>query len=397
VGVVSHLIAGDEAYHETIAESQTALRARFEGRRDRSPLLPLEEARQRRALPDWDGYSPPSPARPGVHVLAPYPLADLVETIDWAPFLATWEIPGRYPDVLDDPVAGPQARSLLADARALLDRIVEEELLEARAVLGLWPAHAREDDVVLFESEEAEARGRRKDARAPGQGDDVGGETGDAGLAGAGGGVLARVPCLRQQFDKPGEGRANRSLSDYVRPAHEGGADWMGAFAVTAGIGLDALVARYEAEHDDYHAILARALADRLAESLAERLHQRVRTEFWGYAPGEELDNRSLISEAYQGIRPAPGYPACPDHTGKRIIFDLLNAPGIGMELTESLAMTPAASVAGWYFAHPEARYFGVGRIGRDQLQDYARRAGMSVVEAERWLAPSLGYDPEAG
>ena len=197
---------------------------------------------------------------------------------------------------------------------------------------------------------------------------------------------------MRQQFDKKGEGRANRSLADYIRPAEEGGADWMGAFAVTTGIGLEELVARFEEEHDDYRAILARALADRLAESLAERLHQRVRREFWGYAPDEEFDNSALIAEAYQGIRPAPGYPACPDHPGKRTIFDLLDAPALGMELTESLAIHPAASVSGWYFAHPEARYFGVGRVGRDQVEDYAERKGWTVEEAERWLAPNLAY-----
>ena len=385
VGVVGHLIAGDRDYEARVAEDQAQLRVRFEGRRDRSALLSLEEARRRRARPDWKGFVPPTPARPGVHVLAPYPLEDLVETIDWSPFLATWEIPGRHPEVLDDPVAGPQARSLLDDARKLLERIVGEGLLEARAVLGLWPAHARGDDVLLFDSPEAEGRARQRGAGG-GSGEE---RSPDPEL-------LARVPFLRQQFDKKDEARPNRSLSDYVRPAEAGGGDWMGAFAVTAGIGLDALVARYQAEHDDYHAIMARALADRLAESLAERLHQRVRTGFWGYAADEDLDNPGLIAERYRGIRPAPGYPACPDHPGKRLVFDLLDAPSLGMGLTESLAMTPAASVAGWYLAHPEARYFGVGRIGRDQVEDYARRAGMSVAEAERWLAPSLGYDPEA-
>ncbi len=367
VGVVGQLVAGGDAYPAQVAESQVKLRERFEGRRDRTALLSLEEARARRLRLDWDASPPAAPADPGVHVLAPYPLDELVDTIDWAPFLATWEIPGRYPDVLDDPVAGPQARSLLTDARSLLDQIVDEQLLEARAVLSIWPAHASGDDVLLFESVADEAAGETP---------------------------LARIPFLRQQFDKKGGGRANRSLSDYVRSPDAGGGDWMGAFAVTTGIGLESLVARFEEKHDDYRAILARSLADRLAESLAERLHQRVRREFWGYAPDEEFDNAALIAEAYQGIRPAPGYPACPDHPGKRTIFQLLDAPALGMQLTESLAMHPAASVAGWYFAHPEARYFGVGRIGRDQVADYAERAEMSVEEAERWLGPSLGYDP---
>jgi 5-methyltetrahydrofolate--homocysteine methyltransferase len=378
VGVVSQLVAGNEAYPAQVAEAQVKLRERFEGRRDRTPLLSIEEARARRFRPDWETSPPAAPADPGVHVLAPYPLGELVGTIDWAPFLATWEIPGRYPEVLDDPVAGPQARSLLTDARKLLDQIVGEGLLEARAVLRIWPAHSSGDDVLLFESPEAEVQ-----ARASSVG------------VGAPDGLLAQIPFLRQQFDKKGEGRANRSLSDYIRPADAGGGDWMGAFAVTAGMGLEELAARFEEEHDDYRAILARALADRLAESLAERLHQRVRREFWGYAPNEEFDNTALIAEAYRGIRPAPGYPACPDHPGKRTIFELLDAPALGVHLTESLAMHPAASVSGWYFAHPEARYFGVGRIGRDQVEDYAERAGMSVEEAERWLGPSLGYDPE--
>ncbi|MEJ2541748.1 MAG: methionine synthase, partial [Gemmatimonadota bacterium] len=382
VGVVSRVLDPQDAtgFRALVGEEQEGLRQRFAGRRARTDLLPLDEARARRAVPEWDGYAPPEPRQPGVHVLAPYPLADLTGYIDWTPFLATWGIPGSYPAVLDDPAAGSQARALMEDARTLLDRIVSEDLLEARAVFGLWPAHAVADDVLLFESTESEVRARDADG---------------GGSASSPAGLLARVPFLRQQFAKKGEGRFNRALSDYVRPAHEGGGDWTGAFAVTAGVGVEALVARFEAEHDDYHAILAQALADRLAEALAERLHERVRTEFWGYAADESLDADALVSEAYRGIRPAPGYPACPDHPGKRIIFDLLDAPALGLELTESLAMKPAASVAGWYFAHPEARYFGVGRIGRDQVEDYARRAGMTVQEAERWLAPSLAYEPE--
>ncbi|HSM04522.1 MAG TPA: methionine synthase, partial [Longimicrobiales bacterium] len=402
VGVVSRLVdpAGREELMERVGAEQQGLRDRFALRRDRSPLLTLGEARSRRLDPGWDGYLPPRPARPGVHVLSPYPLRELVGTIDWTPFLAAWELPGRYPDVLDDPEVGGQARDLLKDARELLDRIVAEGLLEARAVHGLWPAHAVDDDVLLFESEAAEgearggdrvdAAGRAGEGHGSGPVEDPAPE-GAAPRADAG--VLARIPFLRQQFDKPG--RANLSLADFVRPRDRGGADWLGAFAVTAGIGLDALVARFEADHDDYRAILARALADRLAEALAERLHQRVRTEYWGYAPEESLDNTALIAERYRGIRPAPGYPACPDHPGKLRIFELLDPGALGIELTESLAMTPTASVSGWYLAHPDARYFGVGRVGRDQVADYARRAGMTLREAEDWLSPSLGYDPE--
>jgi 5-methyltetrahydrofolate--homocysteine methyltransferase len=277
----------------------------------------------------------------------------------------------------------------MEDARRLLDEIVTSGSLEARAVFGIWPAHEAGDDVFVYGSPAAEAAARETAEAAAREWVDSGESEGSAPE-----GLLARVPFLRQQFAK--DGRPNRSLADYVRPARAGGGDWFGAFAVTAGIGLDALVQRFEAEHDDYHAILARALADRLAEALAERLHQRVRTEFWGYASDEALDNEALISEAYRGIRPAPGYPACPDHPGKRTIFRLLDAEALGLALTESCAMTPTASVAGWYLSHPDAGYFGIGRIGRDQAEEYARRAGMSLDEAERWLSPSLGYDPEA-
>ncbi|MDT8341239.1 MAG: methionine synthase [Longimicrobiales bacterium] len=383
VGVVGALLDGKNggAYRTRVQEEHARLRERFAGRRDRSTLLALAEARERRFAPDWHAYTPPAPRTPGVTRWDDYPLAELVPFIDWTPFLAAWEIPGKYPDVLDDPVAGPQARTLLDDARALLDRLVAERALTARAAAGLFPAHAAGDDVLVFDTAAAEAAARTASVRGAGPPPE-----------GAPAGLLTRVPFLRQQFAKAG--RPNLSLADFVRPAGAGGGDWIGAFAVTAGIGLDRIVADYEAAHDDYRAILARALADRLAEALAERMHQRVRTELWGYAPDEALDHGALISESYRGIRPAPGYPACPDHPAKRTLFRLLDAPALGMALTESCAMTPTAAVAGWYFAHPDAAYFGVGRIGKDQVADYAVRAGMTVAEAEAWLAPSLGYDP---
>jgi 5-methyltetrahydrofolate--homocysteine methyltransferase len=295
-------------------------------------------------------------------VLDEYPLAELVERIDWTPFFQTWELAGHYPAILDDPTVGRAARSLFDDARALLDRIVGERLLTARGVFGLFPAAAVGDDIEVYGGSDRRER-------------------------------VAVIHTLRQQMAKP-PGRPNLALADYVAPRESGVADHVGAFAVTAGHGLDALVAEFESRHDDYGAILAKALADRLAEAFAERLHERVRREFWGYARDESLDNAELIKEAYQGIRPAPGYPACPDHTEKRTIFELLQVErSTGIALTESCAMTPAAAVSGYYFWHPEARYFGVGRIGRDQVEDYARRKAMTVEDVERWLAPNLGYD----
>jgi 5-methyltetrahydrofolate--homocysteine methyltransferase len=298
-----------------------------------------------------------------VTTFAEYPLDDLVRYIDWTPFFRTWELAGAYPGILEDPVVGTQARQLLSDAETLLARIMRERLLRARAVVGLYPANAVGDDVEVYA---------------------------DATRAS----VAATMRGLRQQFEKP-PGRPNLCLADFVAPKTSGLPDYVGAFAVTAGHGLDALVAEFERLHDDYGAILAKALADRLAEALAERMHERVRRELWGYAQGEGLDNAALIAERYRGIRPAPGYPACPEHTEKRTIFALLEAEAAaGMTLTESCAMLPTASVSGWYLAHPEAQYFGLGRIGRDQVEDYARRKGMSLTEAERWLGPNLAYDP---
>jgi 5-methyltetrahydrofolate--homocysteine methyltransferase len=291
-------------------------------------------------------------------------LADLVPFIDWTPFFQAWELKGAYPAILSDPTVGSQATKLLADAQALLARIVRERLLSARAVVGLFPANAWGDDVEVY------AGADRTSTRAVLHG-------------------------LRQQFEK-GPGRPNLCLADFVAPRDSGKADWIGAFAVTAGVGQDELVRRFERQHDDYSAILTKALADRLAEALAERLHQQVRTDFWGYAPDERLDNAALIAERYRGIRPAPGYPACPEHTEKRSLFQLLGASeAAGITLTESCAMLPTASVAGWYFAHPEASYFGLGRIGRDQVADYAARKNWTVAEAERWLGPNLAYEPD--
>ncbi len=363
VGVVGRLLNEREApaFLERTRAGYAELRARHADKRPRARILPLEEARRRKFAIDWASEPPPEPRRPGIHAVAP-DLAELVPYIDWTPFFRAWELPGAFPALLDDEVAGAQARALHGDARALLDEIVRDGALEARGVAGVFPANAAGDDVEIY------ADGER-------------------------GGTLAVARGVRQQFEKRA-GRPNACLSDFVAPRETGIRDHLGAFAVTAGTGLEALCGRFEAEHDDYSSILAKALADRLAEAFAEWLHERVRKEIWGYAPEEELDDAALIAEAYVGIRPAPGYPACPDHTGKRAVFELLDATGrAGMRLTENCAMIPAASVAGWYFAHPRAHYFGVGRIGRDQAEDYARRCEVTVSEAERRLAPNLAYD----
>lgn len=365
VGVVSKLLddGAREAFLAETADDYADLRERRSRRGGRASLLDLEEARRRAFRTDWSAYDAPRPDRPGIHVYDSVAVSELRRYIDWTPFFKAWELTGRYPAILDDDEVGEQARDLFSDARAMLDRMEAERIVTAKAVVGLFPANARGDDVLLYADE-----GRD--------------------------GVRAPVRCLRQQFEKTG--RENLCLADWVAPVESGVEDWAGAFAVTAGHGVQRLVAELEAAHDDYSAILAKSLADRLAEALAERMHEVVRTELWGYARQESLDNEDLIAEAYRGIRPAPGYPACPDHTEKRTLFELLDVEErIGIELTESCAMTPASSVSGWYFAHPAAKYFGVGRIGRDQVEDYACRKKMSVKEVERWLAPSLGYDPE--
>jgi 5-methyltetrahydrofolate--homocysteine methyltransferase len=375
VGVCSQLLSAGQrdAYAAAVREEYRQVReahARTAAARDR---LPLAQARENRARPAFDGYRPPAPACPGVTVFDNYDLAELIGRIDWGPFFQAWELAGRYPDILDDAVVGEAARALFGDAQAMLQRIVGERWLTAKGVIGLWPANSvGHDDIAVYADE------RRS-------------------------GVRAVIHTLRQQMarqPKAGSGgaRPNLALADFVAPKDGGIADWIGGFAVTAGHGLDGIVADFERAHDDYAAILIKALADRLAEAFAERLHERVRREFWGYAPDEDLDNAALIAERYRGIRPAPGYPACPDHTEKRTLFDLLGAEAnAGVRLTESYAMWPAASVSGYYFSHPEARYFGVGRIHKDQVEDYARRKGMSLREAERWLAPNLAYDPELG
>jgi 5-methyltetrahydrofolate--homocysteine methyltransferase len=327
----------------------------------KSRLISINVARRNRIPLDWDTFEPTAPREPGIHVFDDYPLLELVDYIDWSPFFHAWELRGRYPEILDDPIVGEPAGALHADALTMLDRIISEGLLSARGVVGLFPAHGVGDDVEVL-------------------------ATNDDWLTLYG---------LRQQFAKK-DGRPNACLSDFIAPKDSGLADHMGAFVVTTGLGLDQLCASLEEEHDDYGSIMAKALADRLAEAFAERLHLCVRRELWGHEMGDVQSNTDLISENYSGIRPAPGYPACPDHTEKRTLFTLLDAERhTGVSLTESCAMLPGASVSGWYFAHPEAHYFGVGRIGKDQVADYAERKKISMTEAERWLRPNLGYEPE--
>ena len=361
VGVASALLSDDgrEAYVAGVRSEYDAIRVHRAKSGKATRLVPIADARTNRMNIDWAATVPPVPARPGVTVFDNWSLADLVPRIDWTPFFQTWELAGHYPDILQDPVVGETARSLWADAQAMLTTLVAEQWLTAKAVVGLFPANAVGDDIAVWSTE-----------------------------AGRGGERTATIHSIRQQMAKA-DGRPNMALADFVAPLESGVRDWVGAFAVTTGHGIDARVAAYEAAHDDYNAILLKALADRLAEALAERLHETVRGEHWGYASGESLDNQSLINEAYQGIRPAPGYPACPDHTEKRTLFRLLDVPALaGITLTESCAMLPTASVSGWYFWRPEARYFGTGMIGEDQVADLAARKGMAESEMARWLAP---------
>jgi 5-methyltetrahydrofolate--homocysteine methyltransferase len=364
VGVAGALVDAErrDGFAAEIRDQYEVVRQDRAGRQAKERYLPIAEARANRVPIDWTLVDPPRPSFLGVRTFDPYPLDELVERIDWTPFFATWELRGAYPAILDDAKVGAAARDLFRDAQALLERILAEGRLRAAGVAGFWPANADVDDIVVW----------RDDSRSE---------------------ELARFRTLRQQIAKP-EGRPNVALADFVAPLDSGLADHVGAFAVTAGHGLDGpdgLVAEFEKANDDYSAIMAKALADRLAEAFAERLHERVRTELWGYASDERLTNADLIAERYQGIRPAPGYPACPDHTEKRTLFDLLEAESRArMQLTESFAMLPGASVSGYYLWNPASYYFGVGRIERDQLQDYAARKGVPLAEAEKWLAPNL-------
>ena len=366
VGVASKLLSStrsDDLVKEIAAEYD-AIRDKHAGKDGMRNIVSIDDARQNTVGIDWSNYTPPTPTFTGLKTFESYDLADIVDRIDWTPFFRTWDLAGTYPRIMDDDVVGEAARSLKADADAMLEKIISEKWLTARAVIGFWPANSNGDDVQIYGTDGKNAH-------------------------------IADVHFLRQQMSKSSK-RANMCLADFVAPADSGVTDWIGGFAVTAGIGAEERAKAFEDANDDYSSIMLKALADRFAEAFAEHMHERVRKEFWGYAAEESLENAQLIAEAYDGIRPAPGYPACPDHTEKRTLFELLNAEdNAGMALTESFAMTPAASVSGYYFAHPESAYFGIGRIGPDQVADYAERKGMDLQETERWLAPNLGYTPE--
>jgi len=362
VAVASSLLSeeGDTSNNFIIdvKQSYDTLREQRKKRTSHKKYLTLKEARANKFQIDWDSYTPPIPVVAGMHTFDSIPLEELISFIDWTPFFTSWQLKGKYPKIFEDEVVGQEAKKLYDDANEMLTQIVEEGWLEARAVIGLFRAESIGDDIVVDFS---------------------------------GGDLILRN--LRQQVKKAA-GLPSMCLSDFIAPKEKGLEDYIGAFTVTAGIGIEKHVKAFEEAHDDYSAILLKALADRLAEAAAEYMHAKVRKEYWGYAADETLDNNAMISEKYQGIRPAPGYPACPEHTEKMTLWELLSVEEqIGVKLTESMAMYPAASVSGWYFSHPQSKYFGLGQIGKDQVEDYARRKEMSVAEIERWLAPSLNYD----
>lgn len=362
VGVASKLISKQsrDSFVADIQKDYEAVRLRTANRTSRGTLFAYEDAVKQKPQFNWRDYQPEIPNKLGVTVLDNYPLEALVPYIDWTPFFITWDLVGKYPKIFDDQVVGEAAKTLFADAQALLKDIIDNKRLTARAVFGLWPANTvNQDDIEVYSPETDQS--------------------------------LATLHHIRQQIQKPGASEELLSLADYIAPKDSGIKDYIGAFAVTTGLGADELADAYEANHDDYNAIMVKALADRLAEAFAEHLHQRVRLEYWGYAKDEDLDNDALIKEKYRGIRPAPGYPACPDHTEKATLFNLLKVKeAIGLELTESFAMAPAAAVSGWYFAHPEAKYFNTGKIDTDQVESLASRKGISSAELSRWLTPIL-------
>jgi 5-methyltetrahydrofolate--homocysteine methyltransferase len=366
VGVVSSLMSPEErpktiakVREEYLRMAETHARGRAEKSR-----VSLANARANRLKLDWSGYKPHKPSFLGTRVFKNYDLAELARYIDWTPFFQAWELKGAYPRILEDDKYGEAARNLFADAETMLKQLIAEKWLVANGVVGFWPANSVGDDIEIYSDDSRKKK-------------------------------IATLHTLRQQMLRD-ESKPNLALSDFIAPKETGRADYIGGFAVTTGIGEEDVARRFERANDDYSKIMVKALADRLAEAFAEAMHEKVRRELWAYAPAEKFSNEELIGEAYQGIRPAPGYPAQPDHTEKGPLFDLLDAEKLaGLKLTESYAMWPAAAVSGLYFAHPESRYFGLGKIGRDQVEDYAKRKGWSIEEAERWLAPVLNYDPK--
>ncbi|MCP1314040.1 methionine synthase, partial [Halomonas sp. 707D7] len=366
VGVAGKLLTPSlkAEYVQGIREEYEVVRERNAKRRPKAADLDYTQARKRRFKTDWNSLTPIAPLQPGITVFENYDLSELVERIDWTPFFMSWQLAGKYPKILDDEIVGEAARNLFDDAQVMLQKLLTEGHIHARGVIGLWPANTVDDDVIEVYADESRTE------------------------------VVERLHHIRQQTTKGRDGLCY-SLADFVAPKESGKADWIGGFAVTTGHGVDELSKAYEKAGDDYSAIMVQALTDRLAEAFAERIHERVRKEFWGYAADETLDNDALIAEKYQGIRPAPGYPACPDHTEKATLFKLLNAPeNTGLALTENFAMWPAAAVSGWYFAHPQSKYFSTGKITQDQVKALAARKGMTLEEMERWLSPVLSYEP---
>jgi 5-methyltetrahydrofolate--homocysteine methyltransferase len=342
-------------FKENLSTEYTKLRDGYLKKSSSKTYLSLEQAQNNKLNLSFDSHRIKKPNFLGVKTVE-VELKELVPYIDWTPFFMTWELHGKFPRLLEDEVVGKEAKALYEDAQAMLNELVEYKPLTAKGVFGIFQANSVQDDIEFIHNSESE-----------------------------------RFLSLRQQ-SKKAKGAPNMALSDFISPKENETPDYIGCFAVTAGLGIETLVAEYEADHDDYKSIMVKALADRLAEAFAEKLHQDVRTEHWGYSKNETLSNVELIKEAYQGIRPAPGYPACPDHLEKQTIFKVLEPEKIGMQLTESLAMYPAASVSGYYLAHPDSKYFGLGKIGKDQMQDYAKRRGISEKDAEKWLRPSLNY-----
>ena len=365
VGVCSKLLSQDlkEKYIADIKAEYEKVRIQHKNKKGQGPMLSIQEARENAFKTDWKNHSSFAPGFIGVRSLKNYPLEKIVPYIDWTPFFQAWELAGRYPAILQDSVVGETASGLFRDAQVMLKKIVDQKWLSANAVYGIFPANSVDNDDIEIYTDETKTK------------------------------IAMKYHTLRQQTKKPSR-RPNLALADFIAPKETGVDDYIGTFAVSTGFGIDERVKNYEDEHDDYNGIILKALADRLAEAFAEHMHARVRREFWGYAKNETLDNEELISEKYRGIRPAPGYPACPDHTEKGPLFELLKAPeNAGIVITESYAMVPTAAVSGFYFSHPNASYFAVGKVGKDQVEDYAKRKGWTMEQAEKWLAPILSYE----
>jgi 5-methyltetrahydrofolate--homocysteine methyltransferase len=364
VGVMGNLVSVDlrDRYAEENRQEQERAREKHQSRKAQ-PLLSLADARGKKPAYDWSAYTPPRPSFLGTRVYNPVPLGEIVPYIDWTPFFHTWELRGIYPKIFEQEGVGPKAKELFDDGQKLLEQIVRSKLLEARAVIGFFPANSVLEDIEVYADESRH--------------------------------LLTTFHTLRQQQIKANQ-EPNYAVGDFIAPRECGKLDYFGAFAVTAGLHIEPVVEKFEKDHDDYNALMTKALADRLAEGLAELIHKRARIE-WGFGQDENLSNTDLVRERYRGIRPAPGYPALPDHTEKRLLFDLLCAEkSAGIHLTENFAMYPASSVSGFYFSHPESKYFAVGKMGRDQIEDYSRRKGMDLRLVERWLGPNLNYDPDA-